>query len=108
VALPKKGRRHNIQEDFNMSATREQMVDRRFKEWESRTNRKATPSKAVEKVITITGEYGSMGDTVADLVSKELEFTLYDRKLIQMIAERGALHCGGGGKTRAHISKGDI
>ena len=71
-----------------MSATQEQLVDRRFKEWESRTNRKVAPAKAVEKVVTITGEYGAMGNTVADLVSKELGFTLYDRKLIHMIAER--------------------
>jgi len=64
------------------------MVDRRFREWEARSNRRAAPKKAVEKVITITGEYGSMGDTVAELVAKELQFTLYDRKLIQMIADR--------------------
>ena len=71
-----------------MSATREQMVDRRFKEWESRTNRSVAPAKSVEKVVSISGEYGAMGDTVAELVAKDLGFTLYDRKLIQMIADR--------------------
>jgi len=40
------------------------------------------------RIVTLTGQYGSMGDTVADLVAQELGFTLYDRKLIQMIAER--------------------
>ena len=71
-----------------MSVSREVLVDRRFKEWEARRNRKLKLPKVQPRIITLTGRYGSMGDTVAQLIADKLGYTLYDRKLLQMIAER--------------------
>ncbi len=77
-----------------MSVSREILVDRRFKEWEARRKRKAILPKKQSRIVTLTGQYGSMGDTVAQRVAEKLGYTLYDRKLIQMIAERAQVEPG--------------
>jgi cytidylate kinase len=71
-----------------MTVSREILVDRRFKEWEARRNRKAKLPAKPKRIITLTGRFGAMGDTVAARVAEILNYTLYDRKLISMIAER--------------------
>jgi cytidylate kinase len=71
-----------------MAVSREILVDRRFKEWEARRNRKAKLPTKQKRIITLTGRFGAMGDTVAARVAEILDYTLYDRKLISMIAER--------------------
>jgi cytidylate kinase len=71
-----------------MTVSREILVDRRFREWEARRNRKPKMPAKQKRIITLTGRFGAMGDKVAEMVAVELGFTLYDRKLIQMIAER--------------------
>ncbi len=71
-----------------MTVSREVLVDRRFKEWEARRNRKAKLPAKQKRIITLTGRFGAMGDTVAARVAEILGYTLYDRKLISMIADR--------------------
>jgi cytidylate kinase len=39
-------------------------------------------------VVTISRQYGSGGKSLGILLSKELEYTLYDEELIQMIAQK--------------------
>jgi cytidylate kinase len=71
-----------------MTVSREILVDRRFKEWEARRNRKVELPAKQQRILTLTGRFGSMGDTVAARVAEILGYTLYDRQLISMIAER--------------------
>ena len=70
-----------------MAKSREQIVDRQVREWLARRpecRRTARPGQ----VITVTGEYGSMADTVGEEVGRRLDYTLYDRALIELIAEK--------------------
>ena len=39
-------------------------------------------------VITISRQFGAGGKTLGEMVSEKLEYTLYDKELIQMIAEK--------------------
>jgi cytidylate kinase len=77
-----------------MSLSKEQLVDRQVTEWMTRQRLRraaqaaqATPPTA-SRVITVTGEYGSLGDTVANEVAQQLGFPVYDRQVIEMISQK--------------------
>ena len=71
-----------------MSISRERLVDRRVREWLK--DRHATKKEEVQegRVCTVTGEFGSMGDKVGTEVARRLDFKLYDREVVELVAQR--------------------
>ena len=77
-----------------MSLSREQLVDRQVSDWVTRQRlRRAAEQERSEptsptRTVTVTGEFGAMGDPVASEVAQRLGYTLYDRQVIEMISQR--------------------
>jgi cytidylate kinase len=68
------------------------LVERRVKEWLARRQAASKP-KAVEpppgrKVIALTGQYGALGNEIGARVAEKSGFHLYDREIIEMVAQR--------------------
>jgi cytidylate kinase len=79
-----------------MSMSKELLVERQVKEWLARQRaRKAAmqsaPVVTVPRVVTVTGETGALGDSVAADVARRLGYKLYDRQVIEMIGQRAHL-----------------
>jgi len=81
-----------------MSISKEQLVDRQVTDWLTRQQLRRVAQEAAPKqvtpprAITITGEYGSLGDTIANEVAKQTGFALYDRQVIEMISQKARVN----------------
>lgn len=73
-----------------MSWSKEALVDRQVKEWlaKKQARHERAGNRPFHRVLTITGEYGALGDKVGEVVAQQLGFRYYDREIIQMISER--------------------
>ena len=72
-----------------MSWSREALIERQVREWQARRQaaRNRNKLQAVRRVITITGEYGALGDRVGEVVAQQMGFRVYDREIVQRISE---------------------
>ncbi len=76
-----------------MTRSRDTIVERQVREWIARRRARAGHRLAEEAkpVVTITGEYGSLADSVGEALAERLGWTLYDRELVTLIAERASV-----------------
>ncbi|MGF1669300.1 MAG: cytidylate kinase-like family protein, partial [Balneolaceae bacterium] len=72
-----------------MSSKLTKIVEDRIKSWEHSSSLKkvSTQKKKLFPVITISREYGAKGAALADIIGKKVGFKIWNRELLQTIAE---------------------
>ena len=77
-----------------MSVSKVPLVDQQVSEWltQQRVRRTAPEPHARIQVparaVTITGEFGALGDSVAQEVAQRLGYALFDRQVIELITKK--------------------
>ena len=73
-----------------MSWSKEALVDRQVKEWlaKKEASRNQVKVKPFHRAITVTGDFGALSYKLAEVLSQQLRYRLYDREIIEMIAQR--------------------
>jgi len=71
--------------------TLERMIDEQARKWQQTTDRRRKKQEPPGPVITISREPGCEGQTLASRIAKELEIDLFDRQIIQEVAQSSSM-----------------